>query len=351
MGDDIYVTDREGFLYTIRDSAELDWRADRTGTLEVGENVYVSNNDLIALDAENSEIRWSADDRNEPNAENELLYVTDDENVVAYTADGNERWRAECDGEIATEPVVTEETVFVGGNGWVGAFDAQDGGTRWTYDGDCGDLGSVERLTALENRAFVVADGRITALDSHGEQWSAGENASILTASGASGSDDSGDAGDSGSAGGAVYAGIDGNEVIAYDFDGNEQWRATPENGDSVSHLVGGETPADGVYAVTTAVTSTGTDRREWLAALSDGEERWAFHPKYLPFGSLCEPVVAGETVYVGASDRRVYALSATNGTELHRFETGDEVRSVGIDTNGEDDRVYAASDSVYAFE
>ncbi|WP_255767028.1 hypothetical protein [Haladaptatus halobius] len=44
-------------------------------------------------------------------------------------------------------------------------------------------------------------------------------------------------------------------------------------------------------------------------------------------------------------SDRRVYALSTDDGTELRRFETGGEVESVAVGQ-----RVYASSDAVYAF-
>ncbi|SIQ83371.1 Outer membrane protein assembly factor BamB, contains PQQ-like beta-propeller repeat [Haladaptatus litoreus] len=333
VGDDIYVTDREGFLYAIRDSARLDWRADRTGTLAVGENVYLANDELVAFDSETGETRWTVDDGSAPTAENELLYVADGENVVAYTADGSQQWRAECDGEIATELAVTDEAVFVGGDGWIDAFDAKTGAVQWRYRGDCGNLGSVTHVTARENRAFAVMDGRVLALESGGVRWVAGENVCVIA---------SGD---------AVYTGTDENEVVAYDFDGNELWRVTPENGESISHLVTGEAHEDGVYAVTTSVTSIGTDSREWLTALHDGEERWSFHPKFLPFGSLCEPVVADDTVYVGASDRRVYALSAADGSELRRFETGGEVRSVAVDADEAGDRVYAASDFVYAFE
>lgn len=36
-----------------------------------------------------------------------------------------------------------------------------------------------------------------------------------------------------------------------------------------------------------------------------------------------CSPTVAAETVYITSSDRNVYALSASDGTEQWRFETG----------------------------
>ncbi|WP_435152211.1 hypothetical protein [Haladaptatus sp. DFWS20] len=49
-------------------------------------------------------------------------------------------------------------------------------------------------------------------------------------------------------------------------------------------------------------------------------------------------------------SDRRVYALSADDGTELRRFETGGEVEHVAVDECETGDAVYASSDAVYAF-
>ncbi len=167
-------------------------------------------------------------------------------------------------------------------------------------------------------------DGRVVALDRDGQQWSAGDGVQVVAV------DD------------AVYTGTTGNEVVAYDFDGTERWRVGLENGGTVTSLV----TDDGLYVVTSDVTSTGTDSRDWLVSLDGGDVSWTFHPKFLPFGSLCEPAVADGTVYIGASDRRVYALSASDGRQQRRFETGGEVESVAVD----DERVYATSDAVYAF-
>ncbi|EFW90559.1 Pyrrolo-quinoline quinone [Haladaptatus paucihalophilus DX253] len=326
IDDAIYVTGREGFLYAVADPTWLDWRANQIGSLAVDENVYVSNGrgHFSALDAETGSKRWRGEADETPVTANGMVYGTDWSAVVAYTPDGTERWRFDCDGKITTEPVVTDDSVVVAGDGWVTALDPTTGTHRWTNDGDCAGLGTVEALSAEGKTAFAVVDGRVVALDFDERQWSAGSGVQTIAV------------------GDAVYTGTEQNEVVAYGFDGTELWNATLDDGNQVTSLVAD----DGLYAVTTAVTSTGTDSREWLVSLDEGTVDWTFHPKFLPFGSLCEPVVEDETVYVGASDRRVYALSAADGTEQRRFETGGVVELVAVDG----DRVYATADETYAF-
>ncbi|WP_458206121.1 outer membrane protein assembly factor BamB family protein [Haladaptatus sp. NG-SE-30] len=322
VDDAIYITDREGFLYALTEPDWLKWRVETTGSLAVGQHVCVSDGDLQAFDPETGSKQWTAAAGTSPTV-GDWLYVTDGSAVVTYTPDGSERWRAECDGDVLTDPVVTSERVFVGGDGWVSSFDAKTGEHCWTYRGDCDGLGTIDALAVHEEWAFAVVDGRVVAIDTCGEMWSAGTDGCGVAV------DD------------AVYVGTESNEVVAYDFDGSEAWRVELDHGESVSSLVAEE----GVYAVTTKPTSMGTDSRDWLVSIDSGDIAWSFQPKFLPFGTLCDPVVADGTVYVGASDRRVYALSATEGSELRRFETGGEVTSVAVGN-----RVYASSDAVYAF-
>ncbi|WP_231184256.1 PQQ-binding-like beta-propeller repeat protein [Haladaptatus sp. DYF46] len=322
----IYVAGREGFLYAIADPEWLDWQADQIGSLAVGENVYVSNGrgHFSALDAKTGSKRWRGEADRTPVTANGVVYGTDWTAVVAYSPNGTQRWRSDRSKKITAGPVVTDEVAVVGGDGWVTALDASTGAYRWTTESGCDDFGPVETLSVHGETAFAVADGRVVALDCDGRQWSAGSGVNTVAV------DD------------AVYVGTADNEVIAYGFDGSERWRVALDNGTEVTNLVAD----DGLYAVTTAVTSTGTDSREWLVSLDNGEEAWTFHPKFLPFGSLCEPTAADDKVYIGASDRRVYALAATDGTEQERFETGGEVTSVAICG----DRVYATSDGTAAF-
>ncbi len=325
IDDAIYATDSEGFLYSIADPEWLNWRVNGIGSMDVGENVYLQDGALRALDTKTGEKRWREGGDAPPVPANGVVYEVDWSAVVAYSPDGTQQWRSDCEGGVTTVPAVTDEHVVVGGDGWVTAFDAQTGGREWTTTGDCGGLGSVDEVSAHDETAFALVDGRVVALNRDGQQWSAGDGVQVVTV------------------GDAVYAGTDTNEVVAYDFDGTELWRVTLENGGAVTNLVA----ENGLYAVTRDVTSTGTDSRDWLVALDGGEVSWTFHPKFLPFGSLCEPAVGDGTVYVGASDRRVYALSAADGTERRRFETGGEVEFVAVD----DEQIYATNDGTYAFQ
>ncbi len=130
--DAIYVADREGFLYSIADPEWLDWRAKGIGSIDVGENVYLQNGALSALDTETGEKQWRNEGDTPPVPANGLVYETDWSAVVAYSPDGSQQWRSECDGGITTVPAVADGHVVVGGDGWVSAFDAKTGIRKWT---------------------------------------------------------------------------------------------------------------------------------------------------------------------------------------------------------------------------
>ncbi|WP_458186196.1 outer membrane protein assembly factor BamB family protein [Haladaptatus sp. NG-WS-4] len=204
VDDAVYITDRDGFLYSLSVPEWLAWRADVTGTVAVDDSVYVAGGQLLALDTETGSKRWSADG-GETLSVGDFLYVTNGATVRAYERDGSQCWQTGCDGEIACEPVVTNQRVLVGGDGWVSAFDTRSGEHCWTYDGGCDGLGTVDVLAARDELVFAAVDGRVVAFDSCGEVWSAGADVCALAV------DD------------AVYVGTEENDVVAYDFDGREQ--------------------------------------------------------------------------------------------------------------------------------
>lgn len=281
---------------------------------------------LTAFDTETREIRWTAEPRGQeyaPTILGNTVYVTGTDVFALSTADGTERWRAKCDRAVTIGPVVEGGTC---------SSAATDGSARSTPRLARNTGRIVAAATDLERSMLslrtVAGRSQSPMVKSWqsvppGAVWSVEDDIRTVAV------DDS------------VYAGTDDNEIIAFDFRGNERCWVALDRGESVSSLVAN----DGVYAVTTSVMSTGTDRREWFVSLDDSEVTLTFYPKFLPFGTHCAPAVADGTVYVGAIDRRVYALSASDGTECRRFETGGEVKSVSV---GE--QVYASSDTVYAF-
>ena len=58
-------------------------------------------------------------------------------------------------------------------------------------------------------------------------------------------------------------------------------------------------------------------------------------------------PAVAGGVVYVGSSDNHVYALDASTGELLWRYETGDDVSSSPVVADGV---VYVRSNDNYVY-
>jgi outer membrane protein assembly factor BamB len=66
-------------------------------------------------------------------------------------------------------------------------------------------------------------------------------------------------------------------------------------------------------------------DQNVYALSAGDGTEQWRFETGDAVVSS---PAVANDTVYVGSEDESVYALNTGDGTERWAFETGDEVHS-----------------------
>jgi outer membrane protein assembly factor BamB len=135
-------------------------------------------------------------------------------------------------------------------------------------------------------------------------------------------------------ANGSVYVGL-GASVYAYTGGGDLEWTFT--TGEVV----------DAAPAVTNGVVYVGSvDGNLYALRASDGTELW----KFSPAGSEVEtsPAVANGVVYVAADNGNIYALNATTGTQLWSFTTGSNVFSSPAVANGV---VYVGSNdgNVYA--
>lgn len=105
--------------------------------------------------------------------------------------------------------------------------------------------------------------------------------------------------------------------------------------------------PGGAVVEPGTGLVLFGT-RDGWLHAYRpDGKVVWEFQAE----GAFpAPPAVAGDTVYVGSTDGRLYALALATGKERWRYQAGEEVGTTPVIAGG---AVYVASlqDTVFAVD
>jgi outer membrane protein assembly factor BamB len=244
-------------------------------------------------------------------------YYGDCEGVIYAldAGDGSVRWQYETARE-PSDPVVVDGTVYTGYTQYHGNIVALDGATgvvKWTS----GVESALSAPVAADGTVYVGAGhegGHVYALDAtSGEvRWStelATERAftPIVTDE-------------------AVYSGyITGDAGTVFELD--------PASG----HIrrqrdVGGIGGPGGVGAPTCAhghlYATTHTTGEVYAIDLADGEIRWSRE-----IGNAVRPVVVGDHVFVGATDRdsgatAVYAFEAESGTPRRQLEFDGRIRS-----------------------
>ena len=180
---------------------------------------------LVALDADDGEVRWQATPTNDnasvtftrPAVRDGVVYATAwPYRVSAYDLDsGTRQWHRELDEQLLQAPVATAEHVVVLSRESVRSLDATDGSTQWRY----GHGGNVTESTPAVADGVVFApteDGVLDAVDlASGERaWRApfeGNAAPVV--------------GD-----GVVYAVRSQSELVALEADsGVERFRYEPD--------------------------------------------------------------------------------------------------------------------------
>lgn len=146
----------------------------------VGSRVYTTHaNTLYAVDRSTADVVWTSDQRSmggAPTATESGVYIStggEGSEVVALTADGDERWSVETNGYSQASPTVTDDRVFIGDTrGHVFAIDSESGDLEWEFtDGD----GWILNAAVVTAQRVLVASERGTmyCLDrsSGEEQW------------------------------------------------------------------------------------------------------------------------------------------------------------------------------------
>ncbi|MCL6518903.1 MAG: PQQ-binding-like beta-propeller repeat protein [Armatimonadetes bacterium] len=321
----------------------------------VGEGlVFVGTNDLgnlkdcgvYAFDAKSGKLRWRF--KTDSAVKNSVafskgrvfaisvtgyLYSLDAQNGRLLWKQGlraeNERW------EIAA-PVVFANVVYAGGTTYLAAFKADSGERLWEVD-----LGGLDwwpscPLTPMISGSQLIITSRTGAFGidrKTGKKiWELDGNFRGCSAVGE-----------------FIYAIRNGFPVAINPIDGKIVWESTEKLGDSASTpAISGETMVVG-----------DADGRICAFSTKDGKLLWTFQTgpsvsslqPYKRGGSdvNSSPAISGNTVYIGASDGKLYALSLTSGEELWSHNLGVPIASSPA-ISGNAVYIGAYDGNVYAF-
>lgn len=331
------------------------------GVLYFGDGEFDEDNGTVyAYDLEADELRWQYDDvaqiRSDPQVVDGELYVADtdgdlhafeipggsDENVehkwtfrteqtnwssptrrgdivsvgmedghlyALNVDDGSQKWSKDIGYPVHTSPTIVDGIVYVADTpdesdieGWVHAFDAEDGSEVWTFeDAD------------LWFHSSPTVDGDTVVV----------------------GNDDS-----------TLYA--------LNSADGSVDWTFTEPD----AHVIASPTVHEGVVYVATDDTTYGvaddpTPATLYAVEVETGEEIWNFDVPVPDdtdgnWSFHSSPTVVGETVYIGNRNGTVYAVR--DGEEVWSYDTGDQIWSSPTVVDG---TLYIGSDDghLYGFD
>jgi outer membrane protein assembly factor BamB len=132
-----------------------------------------------------------------------------------------------------------------------------------------------------------------------------------------------------------LYVGSSDGKLYALDEKGNERWAPFDTGG----KIWTSPAVSDGVIYV--------SNYAKKLYAIKDGKESW--HQDY-PVAIASSPVIFGDTIYFGAFDHYLYAVSSADGSERWKFEGGNWFWATPIVKDGV---VYAGclDNQVYALD
>ncbi len=326
-----------GALWTVETGGPV-----RAGPVVVEGVLYVGSLDgtVRALDAKTGAPIWTfeagkpvraavavADGRVFAGSDNQFFYALD-----AKT--GAVLWKYRGRAASATAPAVAYGLVFAGfGYGWSGqlvGLDPADGTEKWRYR-----LGGINTLpggVSMDGERVYAPAGDIAvfAADLRTEYrvWHASgtpTRASMPVV------------------GETVYYAAEGRVMALDRRTGERRWmRYRPDKGQTtLSERENSCSPA----ATPQAIYLGWRDGAVTALSADDGRELWKFQT-----GGPVEssPAIGGQTLYVGSNDGQLYALDLDTGAERARFKTGGPVRSSpwigdGVVYIGSDDgRIYA---------
>jgi outer membrane protein assembly factor BamB len=92
-------------------------------------------------------------------ANQETVYLTIGNSIVAIGTDGNGQWRFTTNNSVTTLPAVADKSLFVGSNdGYVYALSTTDGTVQWTFETE----GWVHSSPAVVDGTVYIGGNTVT---------------------------------------------------------------------------------------------------------------------------------------------------------------------------------------------
>jgi outer membrane protein assembly factor BamB len=250
--------------------------------------VAVGNGDLLALELASGKLKWKYSAKtffgdSSPAVGNGAVYVGDLDGFVhaVNISDGKARWTFKTQAEIKSSAVVVNDLVLIGSyDAHLYAIEAATGKLRWKYLTD----GMVHATPAvIGDMAFIAGcDETFRAI-----RLSDGKQAYEIPVGSYTGASPLID-------GDRAYFGTFDYEVLALDLRARKiLWRFDDPERDFPFYS---------------------------SASLHNGNQVWSFATKARVDSS---PAIAGNRVYIGSSDGKLYVLDAKTGAKQAEFEAG----------------------------
>lgn len=359
--DTVSLIDGDSYLYTLTASdPTVAWRFDadapvrsapsvRDTTVFVGDQAGT----FYAVNAEAGEERWRHEITeswvNSVIANDRVVAGSDGDLFAFDTETGDVQWQFAQGRVFAVSQTVIDGTVYVANladEEAVRAIDVATGEVRWTFSGGelCPGLEDIEAPPVVAgDRVYVAGAGQLWALnrDDGSPAWF--EGTSNLRSM----------AVDDGTVfyGAKVLSQSEASEIHAVNAaDGSERWTLDLDGSQTVKSLTARE---GSVYAMSTERVEVNdeTKRRERLHAVdADGTLRWTLmtdpSAESIDTPLVAEPTVANGTVFA-SGNRRLYAVNATDGSVIERFETTGSVHSTPRSSGNS---VFVGSDDTFLY-
>jgi len=300
-----------------REEPTVEWRTDLRSSLANGEPIVTNSTvlvntgrDILAIDRETAERRWSIDPDNRPfrysgapAVLDGTVYAPEERTLTARSiASGEVRWRHEFDRIFSrSSPVVVERSdgplVYAAAGNTVKAIDGDTGESQWEQEIN----GIVQHSIAYWPAGLYVATtgGELYAITRQGfVDWRRTIESGIKSAPIVFTSDDH-------RTGTGVAVATGRGSVQYFDHQGTLGWEASlpsfGEDGLAIAHR--------------TLLARSGSV----LVALdpNDGSERWRVD---LGNGARNPPIAIGDTVYVGGDRFRGFDIDGGYGVRTHRI-------------------------------
>ena len=259
-----------------------------------------ANNILYALNAADGTLLWQyeAPQIHSPAVTEEGVYFGAGDGKI-YSLDkksGKEKWQFKTGRKIMSTPAIVKENLYTGStNKKFYCIDIHTGKEKWVFRAEDGIQSSP---AVLGNLVFFGAGKTFYAIDIRKgkERWSYRTKTDIVSSPAIQS--------------GTVY--FSARYIYALDIiNGARKWITEIEGDEATKTPVLSE---DSLYIASKNYMEEVAMTGAVLYSISPhkGERQWAF----FAWDNICPPAVAGNFLYIGAGDQKIYALDRRNGMQ-----------------------------------